>query len=99
MSLRTGRVGVVVDIQQCGAVRAVIARARELRMTTSDGARWFIGGHFRAAEQPADVVEAATEAALGDGASATSAADVDAAVGGARSALPGWRSTPPQERA
>jgi aldehyde dehydrogenase (NAD+) len=67
-------------------------------MTTSDGARLFIGGHFRAAEQTADVVEAATEAALGEGASAT-AADVDAAVGAARSALPGWRSTPPQERA
>jgi acyl-CoA reductase-like NAD-dependent aldehyde dehydrogenase len=67
-------------------------------MTTSDGARLFIGGHFRAAEQTADVVEAATEVALGEGASAA-AADVDAAVSAARSALPGWRSTPAQERA
>ncbi len=67
-------------------------------MTTSDGARLFIGGQFRATEQTADVVEAATETALVEGVSAT-AADVDAAVGAARSALPGWCSTPAQERA
>jgi acyl-CoA reductase-like NAD-dependent aldehyde dehydrogenase len=67
-------------------------------MTTSDGARLFIGGQFRAAEQTVVVVEAATEAPLGYGASAT-AADVDAAVGAARSALSGWRSTSAEARA
>ena len=67
-------------------------------MTKFDGARVFIGGQFRAAERSAPVVEAATELPLGDGASVTEA-EVDAAVRAARSALPGWRGTPPKERA
>ena len=67
-------------------------------MTMVDGARLFIGGEFRAPEKTELVVEAATETPLGDGASATEA-EVDAAVGAARSALDRWRSTPPQQRA
>jgi aldehyde dehydrogenase (NAD+) len=67
-------------------------------VTTFDGARLFIGGQFRIAEKTEVVVEAATEAPLGDGASATQA-EVDAAVGAARSALDEWRSTSPQQRA
>lgn len=39
-------------------------------MTMVDGARLFIGGEFRTAEKTELVVEAATEAPLGDGASA-----------------------------
>jgi aldehyde dehydrogenase (NAD+) len=67
-------------------------------MATLDGARLFIRGQFRAAVKTELVVEAATEAPLGNGASATEE-DVDAAVGAARSALHQWRSTSPQRRA
>jgi aldehyde dehydrogenase (NAD+) len=59
-------------------------------MTMVDGARLFIGGEFQAPEKTELVVEAATETPLGDGASATEA-EVDAAVGAARSALDRWR--------
>ena len=67
-------------------------------MTTFDGAQLFIEGQFRTPEKTELVVEAATETPLGDGASATEA-EVDAAVGAARSALERWRSTPPEQRA
>lgn len=60
-------------------------------------AQVYIGGKFReTATVP--VIEAATGERLGDGASA-SAADIDDAVAAARTALPGWRATPPEERA
>jgi len=67
-------------------------------LTTFDGARLLIEGQFRTAEKTELVVEAATEAPLGDGASATEA-EVDAAVGAARSALDRWHSKPPEQRA
>jgi aldehyde dehydrogenase (NAD+) len=60
-------------------------------------AKVYIGGTFRdTATVP--VVEAATGERLGDGASA-SVADIDDAVAAARAALPGWRATPPADRA
>lgn len=58
----------------------------------------FIGGQFRAADKVQPVIEAATGEPLGDGSSATEA-EIDDAVAAARTALDGWRSTPPQERA
>jgi aldehyde dehydrogenase (NAD+) len=67
-------------------------------MTTFDGARLFIGGQFRIAEETQPVVEAATETPLGDGANATTA-EIDAAVRAARSATNEWSSTPPEQRA
>jgi aldehyde dehydrogenase (NAD+) len=57
----------------------------------------YIGGKFRETAT-APVIEAATGERLGDGASA-SIADIDDAVAAARAALPGWRATPPEERA
>jgi aldehyde dehydrogenase (NAD+) len=60
-------------------------------------AQVYIGGKFRATDTH-PVVEAATGERLGDGASASSA-DIDDAVAAARAALPGWRATPPQDRA
>ena len=65
---------------------------------TATTARVFIGGRFRAAEKVMPVVEAATGEPLGDGASATES-DIDDAVFAARSALHGWRSSPPEYRA
>jgi aldehyde dehydrogenase (NAD+) len=67
-------------------------------MTTLEGARMFIGGRFRAADEVEPVVEAATEQRLGVGASATET-DIDDAVAAARSALDGWRSASPDHRA
>jgi len=58
----------------------------------------FLGGQFRRTEDVQPVIEAATGELLADGASA-STADIDDAVAAARSALPGWRSTPAAERA
>lgn len=58
----------------------------------------FSDGQFRDAEGVEPVLEAATEAVLGLGASA-SRGDIDDAVAAARRALPGWRSTPPTDRA
>ena len=67
-------------------------------MTNATGARVFINGEFRSAEQAEPVLEAATGDLLGDGASATEA-EVDAAVAAARAALPDWRSASPDHRA
>ena len=61
-------------------------------------AQVFIDGQVRAAQASAPVLEAATGALLGHGAVATTT-EVDAAVAAARAALPGWRATPPPERA
>ncbi len=58
----------------------------------------YIGGRFRATDEHHPVIEAATGEPLGSGASA-SPADIDDAVAAARAALPGWRSTPVQDRA
>ena len=58
----------------------------------------YIGGRFRPSDDVTPVIEAATGEPLGDGANA-SAADIDDAVAAARSALPGWRATPPAARA
>ena len=69
--------------------------------TTEQGARMtqvYIGGRFRPSDDVTPVIEAATGEPLGDGANA-SAADIDDAVAAARSALPGWRATPPAARA
>ncbi len=65
-------------------------------MTTA--AELFIDGRFRRAEQVHPVIEAATGAPLGEGASATEA-DIDDAVSAARNALPDWQSTSPDHRA
>ncbi len=65
---------------------------------TSASAQVFIGGAFRPSDQAEPVIEAATGQPLGDGAVA-STAEVDDAVAAARTALPGWRATPPAERA
>ena len=67
-------------------------------MRNATGARVFINGEFRSAEQAEPVLEAATGDLLGDGASATEA-EVDAAVAAARAALPDWRSASPDHRA
>ncbi len=67
-------------------------------MTNATGARVFINGEFRSAEQAEPVLEAATGDPLGAGASATEA-EVDAAVAAARAALPVWRSASPDHRA
>jgi aldehyde dehydrogenase (NAD+) len=61
-------------------------------------AQIYIDGRFRTAEQVQPVIEAATGELLGDGASA-SLADIDDAVAAARTALPQWRATSPQDRA
>jgi aldehyde dehydrogenase (NAD+) len=66
--------------------------------TISRPAQVFIDGRFRPSDDVAPVIEAATGEPLGDGASA-SAAEIDGAVAAARSAFPGWRSTPAGERA
>ncbi|MCF8601981.1 aldehyde dehydrogenase [Gordonia sp. HY442] len=60
----------------------------------------FIDGRWVAPSGGAltDVIEAATETVLGAAASASSS-DVDRAVAAARRALPGWRATPPADRA
>ncbi|MCB0940772.1 MAG: aldehyde dehydrogenase [Mycobacterium sp.] len=65
-------------------------------MTT--GARVFIDGRLRPADQAEPVLEAATGEPLGDGASAT-AAEVDDAVAAARTALAEWSSASPDHRA
>lgn len=64
----------------------------------SAAAAVYINGRFRAADQTEPVLEAATGELLGLGANATTG-DVDDAVAAARAALPGWRSTPPEQRA
>lgn len=61
-------------------------------------ARLFIGGRFRVADESRPVLEAATGEFLGDGANATRS-DIDEAVLAARSALPSWRCTSPDNRA
>jgi aldehyde dehydrogenase (NAD+) len=61
-------------------------------------AQIYIDGRFRTAEQVQPVIEAATGELLGDGASA-SLADIDDAVAAARTALPQWRASSPQDRA
>lgn len=66
-------------------------------MTSTESAKLFIGGQFRAAEKVEPVVEAATGEQLGDGSSATES-DIDDAVAAARTALDGWRSSSAQER-
>lgn len=58
----------------------------------------YINGRFRTADRTEPVLEAATGELLGQGANATTG-DVDEAVAAARAALPGWRSTPPEQRA
>jgi len=58
----------------------------------------FIAGQFRAAANATPVIEAATEDQLGLGSAATES-EIDDAVSAARAALPGWSSTPAQERA
>ncbi|MDT5178458.1 MAG: aldehyde dehydrogenase [Mycobacterium sp.] len=63
-----------------------------------DGGRIFVDGRFRKAGKVEPVIEAATGEPLGDGSSATEA-EIDDAVAAARTALPGWRSTPSPERA
>lgn len=60
--------------------------------------KFFTDGEFRDADNVEPVLEAATEAVLGLGASA-SRGDIDDAVAAARRALPGWRDTPPTDRA
>lgn len=67
-------------------------------MTATAPAQLYIGGEFLVAARAEPVIEAATGELLGDGASA-SEADVDAAVGAARAALPAWRATSPDHRA
>ncbi|MFQ6196672.1 aldehyde dehydrogenase family protein [Streptomyces sp. NPDC000405] len=60
----------------------------------------FIGGHWRPAAGTDDikVINPANEQVIGS-VPAGSAADVDAAVNAARSALPGWAATAPDRRA
>jgi aldehyde dehydrogenase (NAD+) len=60
--------------------------------------RVFIDGEFHLATHAEPVLEAATGEPIGDGASGTGA-EVDAAVGAARAALPQWRSAAPDHRA
>ncbi|MDH6196071.1 aldehyde dehydrogenase (NAD+) [Mycobacterium frederiksbergense] len=60
--------------------------------------RLFIDGQFRAADKVEPVVEAATGHLLGQGSSATES-ELDDAVTAARTALDGWRSASPDERA
>ena len=67
-------------------------------LKSTESAKLFIGGRFRAADKVEPVIEAATGEPLGDGSSATES-EIDDAVAAARSALDGWRSTPVQERA
>ncbi|CAN5548076.1 aldehyde dehydrogenase [soil metagenome] len=61
-------------------------------------AQVYIDGRFRDAQRVQPVFEAATGELLGNGASA-STADIDDAVAAARTALPQWRSSSPQDRA
>jgi aldehyde dehydrogenase (NAD+) len=58
----------------------------------------FIDGQFRTAGNVEPVIEAATEAQLGNGANATRG-DIDDAVTAARRALREWQKTPATERA
>src|ERR1700743_1014107 len=58
----------------------------------------FIDGTFRPADSVEPVVEAATEAMLGNGANAAPG-DIDDAVAAARRALAKWRNTPAVDRA
>ncbi|MDT5263388.1 MAG: aldehyde dehydrogenase, partial [Mycobacterium sp.] len=69
-------------------------------MTTviETGARLFVGGQFRTADQVETVIEAATGEPLGAGSAATES-EIDDAVAAARAALPGWAATPVAERA
>ncbi|MDT5188828.1 MAG: aldehyde dehydrogenase [Mycobacterium sp.] len=69
-------------------------------MTTviETGARLFVGGQFRTADQVETVIEAATGEPLGAGSAATES-EIDDAVAAARAALPGWAATPAAERA
>lgn len=64
----------------------------------STTAKVFVDGRFRLADRVQPVIEAATGAPLGDGASATEA-EIDAAVAAARAALSGWQSASPDHRA
>ncbi|WP_413467562.1 aldehyde dehydrogenase [Mycobacterium sp. RTGN3] len=69
-------------------------------MTTliDTGARLFVGGQFRKADEVEPVIEAATGESLGNGSAATES-ELDDAVAAARTALDGWRRTPAAERA
>jgi acyl-CoA reductase-like NAD-dependent aldehyde dehydrogenase len=69
-------------------------------MTTvmDTGARLFVDGQFRKADQVETVIEAATGEPLGAGSAATES-EIDSAVAAARAALPGWAATPAAERA
>nr|WP_319452558.1 MULTISPECIES: aldehyde dehydrogenase [unclassified Mycobacterium] len=62
------------------------------------GARLFVGGQFRKADEVEPVIEAATGESLGNGSAATES-ELDDAVAAARTALDGWRRTPAAERA
>ena len=67
-------------------------------MTATMSPQLFIDGEFRTASKCEPVLEAATGELLGNGASATEA-DIDAAVVGARAALPEWSGASPNHRA
>jgi aldehyde dehydrogenase (NAD+) len=55
------------------------------------GARLFVGGQFRKADQVETMIEAATGEPLGAGSAATES-EIDGAVAAARAALPAYQS-------
>src|SRR6202158_5495302 len=62
-------------------------------LKSTESAKLFIGGRFRAADEVEPVIEAATGEPLGDGCSATES-EIDDAVAAARAALGGGGSAP-----